>query len=75
MFQVSRHGLPEPVDPAPLAQRRPGEEWQRAEASLPLPKPDPDPPQPPRRDPRSVRTRWSGLRPRGPRSAQPVEGV
>lgn len=64
MFQASRHGLPEPVDPnrQPLTLRPPEREaWLSAEEGLPLPKPDPAAePQPGRlRTPEEARARWS----------------
>ncbi|MEU5811547.1 hypothetical protein [Streptomyces sp. NPDC047718] len=42
MYQVSRHGLPEPLPQKgeELPERRPREAWERAEQGLPLPKPD-----------------------------------
>ncbi|GAA3386423.1 hypothetical protein [Streptomyces racemochromogenes] len=78
MFQVSRHGLPEPVNPArvPLERRPPDRAaWLRAEKGLPLPKPDPaaEPQAGQQRTPEAARARWSRLRPRGQQSLRPME--
>ncbi len=77
MYEVSRGGLPEVVEPepGPLPPRVPGSAWQQAEAHLPMPKALP-------RDLEHVRperpekvTRLSGLRRRGRWAVRSDEGA